>query len=637
MIHVSVSNRDMPERSEYAFPLYHRIGKAIQPVIRSKYWLLIVIGLAILLYLPLLFSGFYTDDLGHRLSFSPEAAERLGWLPEMAPAWWNLYGFSTHSEGYFPMLLDQGFFYPWWASDTIRVSFLRPLASATLAFDFSLWPNTPLPIHIHSLLWFLLLIFLVFRLYKDLTGSVTVAGLGILLIVLDDVFASPAGWISNRHALIAMVFGVLCLILYHRGVRQKSWGLIGGSYALMAVALLASEMGLVTFAYLFAHMLILDDDRWGKRILRIVPFVVIIVVWRVIYSAMGYGVQGSTLYVDPVTNPALFISSMITRLPINLFTAIGLPIAGLTIAAAPQAMVWIAAFCAGAVVLYAAMVFPVLRKHRLAAFWLIGLLCALVPLSAGIPGNRNLGFVSLGLMGLVSQLFVDAARMKKSDLPGLGRALLKVHLPVLVILYMVISPILILSQSATWRVTTETQKLSVAFGDDPALADQHVYIVNPPGVALYTVGTFWKVFTDEPIPKSINYLSPGFTTVEIRRVDERTIHVVPKGGYTPSPGIVIDPTSGAPTPIGLENVYRAIDRSFYYDPNHLTEVGQTVELSEFTVEVAKMTDDGRIAEANFTFAEPLESDQYRWLVWDADSESYKMVEMPPVGESRVYP
>jgi hypothetical protein len=625
----------MSEENGVAFPLYHRIGSALRSLINSPYWLWIVLGVTVLLYIPLLFSGFYADDLGHRLSFSPDAAARLGWPAAMAPAWWNLYGFSTHAEGYFGMLLDQGF-YPWWASDTIKVSFFRPLASASLALDFTLWRNAPFLMHVHSLLWFLLLLILVFRLYKDLSGSITVAGLGILLIALDDVFASPAGWISNRHALIALVFGVLCITLYHRGVERRSRGLIGGSYALMAVALLTSEMGLSTFAYLFAHALVLDDDPLPRRFLRITPFIAIIIVWRLIYSTLGYGVYGSSLYVDPLISPARFIGSLAVRLPINLFTAVGLPIAGLTIAADPSATVVIAIICAVGVVLYAALAFPLLRWRRLSAFWLIGLLCSLVPISAGIPGNRNLVFVSLGLMGLVSQLFVDVARLSKSDLPGFTRILLKVYIPTLVILYMVLSPALVLAQPVTWRVTTEAQRQTMDFGDDPALSNQHVFIVNPPGVATYTVGLFWKVFTDEPIPSSINYLAPGFTPVEIQRLDDRTIRVTPEGGYTPPPGVAVDPSSGVTTPINEQNVYRAIDRSFYYDPHHLDAVGQTVTLSEFTVQVASLTDDGRISSAVFTFDAPLESERYIWLMVDA-SGAYRRVEMPPIGQTRVYP
>ena len=113
----------------------------------------------------------------------------------------------------------------------------------------------------HSLLWFCLLIVLTYQLYRSVSGSAVVAGISLLLLVVDDVLAGPVGWISNRHAVVAMVFGVLCMWLYHQGVSKQSWSTIAGACGVYAVALLASEMGLVTFAYLFAHALVLDRDR----------------------------------------------------------------------------------------------------------------------------------------------------------------------------------------------------------------------------------------------------------------------------------------------------------------------------------------------------------------------------------------
>ena len=66
-------------------------------------------------------------------------------------------------------------------------------------------------------------------------------------------------------------------------------------------------------------------------------------------------------------------------------------------------------------------------------------------------------------------------------------------------------------------------------------------------------------------------------------------------------------------------------------------IGQVVALSEVTVEVTEMTGDGRIAQAAFTFAYPPEDDRYVWLLWDEDTSTYESVEMPPVGETKVYP
>ena len=308
----------METKDSYAFPLYHRIGQTARPIIASRYWIFIVLIVAILLYAPFLFSGFFQDDYGFRLQLLP------GNLPKAQPtgrshAEWPLelirlfVGFvSTLS-----IEQDKGFA-PWWASDQIKTNFFRPLSSLTLAFDFSLWPDTPLLMHIHSLLWFCLLIVLTYRLYRSISGSAVVAGISILLFVLDDVLSGPVGWISNRHAVVAMVFCVLCLWLYHRGVSKQKWSSIAGSYGVYTLALLSSEMGLVTFAYLFAYLLVLDRDKWLGRVKRIVPFVLITVVWRLGYTGLGYGASGTLLYIDPILNPVDFITQLLTRYPTAL-------------------------------------------------------------------------------------------------------------------------------------------------------------------------------------------------------------------------------------------------------------------------------------------------------------------------------
>jgi hypothetical protein len=181
----------------------------------------------------------------------------------------------------------------------------------------------------------------------------------------------------------------------------------------------------------------------------------------------------------------------------------------------------------------------------------------------------------------------------------------------------------------------EEQAQVANFGSDPDLANQHLYVINPPGTMIYLPGLFERLFSDDPFPASINYLSSGFTPVHIKRVDDRTIVVTPEGGYTPLPGDIVDDTTGMVMPIHLENVYRALDQTTY-NPRNPMQVGQVVALSEVTVKVTEMTSDGRIAQATFLFAHPLEDERYVWLLWDTDSLTYARVQIPPVGESRIY-
>jgi hypothetical protein len=145
-----------------------------------------------------------------------------------------------------------------------------------------------------------------------------------------------------------------------------------------------------------------------------------------------------------------------------------------------------------------------------------------------------------------------------------------------------------------------------------------------------------RLFTRQPIPASINYLSSGFAPVSIERMDDRTTVVTAEGGYTPLPGDITDDATGLVTPSGLENIYRTLD-GLNYNPRNPMRGGQAVAVCDVTAEVAKMTGDGRIAQARFTFARSLEDERYARLLWDEAASTYERVRMPAIGESRVYP
>jgi hypothetical protein len=111
------------------------------------------------------------------------------------------------------------------------------------------------------------------------------------------------------------------------------------------------------------------------------------------YTGLGYGARGTLLYIDPLLNPVDFITQLLTRYPVLLFSAVGLPVADVLLAFSPQAMGVVAAVFLIPLGLLVLAVYPILKTHRTSAFWLLGLLAAIVPLVSGIPQNRNLGLV----------------------------------------------------------------------------------------------------------------------------------------------------------------------------------------------------------------------------------------------------
>ena len=100
----------METKDAYAFPLYHRVGQMARPIIASRYWIVIVLIVAILLYLPFLPSGFFQDDYGFRLNFSPAIYEKYNLPAEvMQNGPLNLYGFSWDSSARLSIEQDKGF------------------------------------------------------------------------------------------------------------------------------------------------------------------------------------------------------------------------------------------------------------------------------------------------------------------------------------------------------------------------------------------------------------------------------------------------------------------------------------------------------------------------------------------------
>ena len=363
----------MKSSARRAFRTANRLAARARPILSSRYSLLLVVVLSVGLHVPSLFSGYLADDNWHRREFSPSAMEKLG-IPVdvLRNGSADLYAFSGRSPQRSSYLRDKGI-QPWWLSDGLKIRFWRPIASLSLALDYLLWVNDAILAHGQSILWFLVLIVLVARLYRLRLSSSASVGLALLLLSIDDVHSGPVGWISNRHALISMIFGVLCLVLYVRGVQESDRRRITFSYGAFVAALLASEMGIAAAAYLFSHALFVDRGAWRAKAKRLLPFGLIVIIWRVVYVALGHGVSGSLLYVDPVSNPLDFLTALVRRFPMLLLSSFSLPVADLFLMLSAQGATIAAVLATLVIALAVSVAYPLLRRNRGNGFWRVGL------------------------------------------------------------------------------------------------------------------------------------------------------------------------------------------------------------------------------------------------------------------------
>ncbi|HEY2732860.1 MAG TPA: hypothetical protein VGI70_02700, partial [Polyangiales bacterium] len=255
-------------------------------------------------------TGLAADDYLHTVML-----DRPSPIPGFQRAPLDIFRFCDRRSS--PSLLRDGLF-SWWDNPDARLAFLRPLSALTHWFDHALFRNVGWVLHLHSALWALLLLFGVRALYRELIADRALATLAFALYALDDARGWLVAWVAARNAAIATAISVWCLVAHVRQRRhqRQKLGLLGP--CLFLLALLAGEGSIAIAAYLLAHALYLEEGPLRQRIARLWPYLLVLIAWRIVYKALGYGAFGSSLYVDPLTEPASFLKMLIENGPILL-------------------------------------------------------------------------------------------------------------------------------------------------------------------------------------------------------------------------------------------------------------------------------------------------------------------------------
>lgn len=551
------------------------------------------VAAALLLTAPSLTTGLCADDWLHQLI----ACGRADALPGLPTSRLDLFAFAGRDPSGVPRLIEDGLF-PWWTDRAVELAFWRPLSSLTHLLDWVAWPHAPWLMHLHSLAWFGLALVAVAAFYRRFLGAGAVAGLATLLYAVDDAHGPAVGWIANRNAMIALALALPVVIVYDRGRRDRWAPAAWLGPALFGVALLAGESALAAAAYLAAHALVLDRARWRERLAALAPYGGVVVAWRLVYHALGYGTAHSGVYLDPAAQPARFLAELPARAVSLLASQLALPwsdFAPLWTFVSPHFAAVMLAIATATVALFVAVLWPLGRREPVARFFALGTLLALVPICSTVPADRLLWFVGVGAMGVIA-LFVARARGVAA---GAFAALL-------VTIHLVLAPPLLALRSRSMV----TMGRAIARADDSvphgaAVAGQTVVLVNPPADPLAGYLPLRRAARGEPLPR-LRWLATGERAVTLERTDARTLLVRPDGGFL-----------------------RFVSEQLLVSPDHPPPLGARVRLSDVEIEVTAVEPDGRPAEARARFDRPLEDPSLRWFVWR--DNAYRPWTPPPVG------
>ena len=589
--------------------------------VASRRWFPAAIAVvAILVTLPAIDRGFKADDLIHRdlqlggTSRSGLVSTLLDYFSFARPEW----------NGSADQLGDA----PWWGAVEVTIAFFRPLAAFTHWLDFRLWPHSALLMHLQSILWYGLACFVISMLYRRFLGAGWIAGLSALLFAIDDAHMVPAEWIANRNVLIALVFGGLAIAAYDR-TRRDGWG--PGRFlgpVLFALSLLSAEAGVATAAYLGAYALCLDTGTWRRRLTPIVPYVAVALGWRLLYHALGFGAFGSDLYVDPGREPLRFLAAVTERAPVLLLGQLGWPDPILYNLLSSSAAVGYHQAALVFLVVATLIFLPLLRHHRMARFWALGSLLAVVPTCAmGVPSGRLLVFCGVGAMPLIVLLLaglrgdgVQTSQKRVWRLPAWGFA------TTLLVVHGLAAPYVLVSTLRGPDSFQEAVERNNDFGSFDGAAPARIVIVNPPAVFYLIYYRSLQHFRGMKRPPRLVPLAPGHGAVRLTRTGERTLSVQPELGF-----VAGRDRHDSQAPI-LHEVYfnQILDRTIR-GRDFPVQSGQRFDWPGLSAVVSKVDAASQPLEATLTFDCSLKDPSLMWVQWNWDTRSYEPFSVPPIG------
>jgi hypothetical protein len=289
----------------------------------SRYFVIGCVSLALILALQLFPHShlFFIDDY-IQLGAMDGVIQDFGSPP------FRLYEFYDGSAKRLQRQTEEGPL-PWFADPKLKIRFFRPLSSGLLTLDHALFGHRTWGYRIQATLWYLLLVVAyghwVRRIIPlapgDRAGSTTAgrawhpaAMLALLIFVVSDKHWLNVFWSAGRWVLVSTALATLGCAFY-TSWRTDRWR--SGPYLSVMTfiaALLAGEVALAILAYPVAGEIFCPARNRPGRLKGLALLSILAIGYLAFYAVSGYGTHGSTLYLNPMDDPARYLARLPSRI-----------------------------------------------------------------------------------------------------------------------------------------------------------------------------------------------------------------------------------------------------------------------------------------------------------------------------------
>ena len=466
---------------------------------------IVIIGFGLLIALPGVFSGMFSDDYWHYYRIHETQAQENH--SPLTP--FNLFSLFQENKRQFAM--DAGNI-PWWTANNLKMVLYRPLSEITHYIDYTLFDTRTIPMHIHSMLWYSILLWLAFKFYLNIVSSHKVALLALAIFAAGPFHLFSVTWLANRNAIMAATFSLLCINLYNQYSNTTNIKFLLASLLSFIAGLLSSEIAMTALALIFFHIFINKKQSFIASIFQASPFILIFLTWLLGYKIAGYGASGgsSFYYNDPINSPYTYFHQLIQNIP----RAFAMQITLISAFFRDYSNKWYAIYI-GWICLAASAITLYHNKSRSLAFLFASSIAGIIPVSSSFFSERNYLFLAITLSPVIAMLINYLWQANNKSLKGAAIVVAILHIPVASIAGSGLSHLpKMLGKSS--RVIAE--KLPITIND------KQLVLFGVPDMSvnsLYYIRYFEKATT----PVSIWNITPETITATITRTSNNTFTI----------------------------------------------------------------------------------------------------------------